>query len=316
MKIAYIFPGQGTQIVGMGKDLYEKYDEVKNVYKRVDEVLGESVENITYNISQEELNETQNTQIAIYTMSMAILEILNKKGIKPDALAGLSLGEYSALTCGNAISLEEGAKIVRKRGKFMQELAPKGNWSMAAIIGLEDEQVEEVCSKVEDGFVRAVNYNCPGQVVVSGEKDSILKAMEIAKEMGARKAIELKTSGPFHTEKLKEASNALRKELEKVEFNKIEIPVIKNINGEPYDDKDNMVDILAKHVMSPVKFRKSIETMLEMGIDTFVEIGPGKTLSGFVKKVCKEKNIEANTFNIENVETLEKYIEYIENNNN
>ena len=316
MKIAYIFPGQGTQIVGMGKDLYEKYDEVKNVYKRVDEALGESVENITYNISQEELNETQNTQIAIYTMSMAILEILNKKGIKPDALAGLSLGEYSALTCGNAISLEEGAKIVRKRGKFMQELAPKGNWAMSAIIGLEDEQVEEVCSKVEDGFVRAVNYNCPGQVVVSGEKDAVLKAMEIAKEMGARKAIELKTSGPFHTEKLEEASNALRKELEKVEFNKIEILVIKNINGEPYDDKDNMVDILAKHVMSPVKFRKSIETMLSLGIDTFVEIGPGKTLSGFVKKVCKEKNIEANTFNIENVKTLEKYIEYIENNNN
>ena len=265
---------------------------------------------------REELNETQNTQIAIYTMSMAILEILNKKGIKPNALAGLSLGEYSALTCGNALTLEEGAKIVRKRGKFMQELAPKGNWSMAAIIGLEDEQVKEVCSKVEDGFVRAVNYNCPGQVVVSGEKDAVLKTMEIAKEMGARKTIELKTSGPFHTEKLEEASNALRKELEKVEFNKIEIPVIKNINGEPYDDKDNMVDILAKHVMSPVKFRKSIETMLEMGIDTFVEIGPGKTLSGFVKKVCKEKEVEANIFNIENVETLEKYIEYIENNNN
>ena len=316
MKIGYIFPGQGTQVIGMGKDLYEKYNEVKNIYKRVDEALGESVENITYNISQEELNETQNTQIAIYTMSMAILEILNKKGIKPDALAGLSLGEYSALTCGNAISIEEGAKIVRKRGTFMQELAPKGNWSMAAIIGLEDEKVEEACSKVEDGFVRAVNYNCPGQVVVSGEKDSILKAMEIAKEMGARKAIELKTSGPFHTEKLKEASNALRKELEKVEFNKIEIPVIKNINGESYDDKDNMVDILAKHVMSPVKFRKSIETMLSLGIDTFVEIGPGKTLSGFVKKVCKEKEVEANIFNIENVETLEKYIEYIENNKN
>lgn len=314
MKIGYIFPGQGTQVIGMGKDLYEKYNEVKNIYKRVDEALGESVENITYNISQEELNETQNTQIAIYTMSMAILEILNKKGIKPDALAGLSLGEYSALTCGNAISIEEGAKIVRKRGTFMQELAPKGNWSMAAIIGLEDEKVEEACSKVEDGFVRAVNYNCPGQVVVSGEKDSILKAMEIAKEMGARKAIELKTSGPFHTEKLKEASNALRKELEKVEFNKIEIPVIKNINGESYDDKDNMVDILAKHVMSPVKFRKSIETMLSLGIDTFVEIGPGKTLSGFVKKVCKEKDVEVNIFNIENVETLEKYIEYIENN--
>lgn len=309
MRIAYIFPGQGTQFVGMGKDLYEKYEEVKNVYKIVNGALKESVENITYNISQEELNETQNTQIAIYTMSMAILEILNKTGIKPDALAGLSLGEYSALTCGNAISLEEGAKIVRKRGKFMQELAPKGNWSMAAIIGLEDEKVEEICSKVEDGFVRAVNYNCPGQVVISGEKDAVLKAMEIAKEMGARKAIELKTSGPFHTEKLEEASNALRKELETVEFNKIEIPVIKNINGEAYSKNDNMVEILSKHVISPVKFRKSIETMLEMGIDTFVEIGPGKTLSGFVKKVCKEKEIEAMILNIDDLKTLEEAIE-------
>lgn len=305
MKIGYIFPGQGTQVVGMGKDLYEKYDEVKDVYKRVDEALGENVESITYNLSQEELNETKNTQIAIYTMSMAILEILNKEGIKPNATAGLSLGEYSALTCANSISLEEGAKIVRKRGTFMQELAPKGNWLMAAVIGLEDKKVEEACKKVEDGFVRAVNYNCPGQVVVSGEKYAVIKVMEIAKEMGARKVIELKTTGPFHTEKLEEASNALRRELEKIKLDKCEIPVIKNINGEEYDENDNMVDILAKHVMSPVKFRKSIETMLNLGIDTFVEIGPGKTLSGFVKKVCKERNIEVNVLNIENVETLE-----------
>ena len=311
MKIGYIFPGQGTQIVGMGKDLYEKYNEVKDVYKRIDEVLKENVENITYNISQEELNETKNTQIAIYTMSMAILEILNKKEIKPCATAGLSLGEYSALTCANSISLEEGAKIVRKRGTFMQELAPKGDWLMAAIIGLEDEKVEEACLKVKDGFVRAVNYNCPGQVVVSGEKVAVLKTMEFAKELGARKVIELKTNGPFHTEKLEEASNALRKELEKVQFNKCEIPVIKNINGEAYSENDDMVDILAKHVMSPVKFRKSIETMLNIGVDAFVEIGPGKTLSGFVKKVCKEKNIEANVLNIESVETLENVLKVL-----
>lgn len=311
MKIAYIFPGQGTQVVGMGKDLYEKYDEVKNIYKRIDDALGENVENITYNISQEELNETKNTQIAIYTMSMAILEILNKKGIKPDVSAGLSLGEYSALVCSNVLSLEEGAKIVRKRGKIMQELAPKGDWLMAAIIGLEDDKVEEVCSKVEKGFVRAVNYNCPGQVVISGEKEAVLKAMGIAKDMGAKKVIELKTTGPFHTEKLQEASNSLRKELGKLQFNKFEIQVMKNINGEVYNENDNMIDILAKHVMNPVKFRKSIENMLDMGIDTFIEIGPGKTLSGFVKKVCKEKEREVRIFNIENVETLEKYIEYI-----
>ena len=311
MKIGYVFPGQGTQTVGMGKDIYEKYEEAKNVYDVIDKALGESIEDITFNMEQEVLNETKNTQIAIYSMSMAILEILNKNGIEAQAAAGLSLGEYSALTCANAISLEEGAKIVRTRGKLMQDLAPEGNWAMAAIIGLDDDKVEEACDKVESGFVKAVNYNCPGQVVVSGEKEAVLKAMENAKELGARKAIELKTSGPFHTEKLIEASKALKEELEKIHINKCQIPVIKNLNGEPYNENDNMVEILANHVINPVKFRKSIETMLDMGVDTFVEVGPGKTLSGFVKKVCKEKGIEANVLNIENVETLEKAIEFL-----
>lgn len=311
MKLGYIFPGQGTQVVGMGKDIYEKYEEARNIYKLIDNALGEKVEDITYKISQDELNQTKNTQIAIYSMSLSILEILKKEGIEPIALAGLSLGEYTALTCANAISIEDGAKIVRTRGRLMQDLAPKGDWSMAAIIGMEDNLVEEACLKVEKGFVKAVNYNCPGQVVVSGEKEAVLRAMEIAKEMGARKAIELKTSGPFHTEKLKEASDELRKALKEVPFNKCKIQVIKNLDGTPYNDNDDMVDILANHVINPVKFRKSIETMLDMGVDTFIEIGPGKTLSGFVKKVCKEKNVEANVYNIENVDTLENTLQSI-----
>lgn len=313
MKIGYIFPGQGTQTVGMGKDIFEKYKEAKAVYQEIDEALEEKIENLTFETTQEELNQTKNTQISIYAMSMAILSILNKEGVKPEAAAGLSLGEYSALTCAGAINLKQGAKIVRTRGTFMQELAPKGEWAMAAIIGLEDDKVEEACNKVENGFVRAVNYNCPGQVVVSGEKEPVMEAMEIAKELGARKVIELKTSGPFHTEKLQEASKELRKELEKVSFKECEIPVIKNLDGTPYTEKDNMVEILANHVTHPVKFRKSIETMLDMGIDTFVEIGPGKTLSGFVKKVCKEKNKEANVLNIENVETLENALDFLLN---
>lgn len=312
MKIGYIFPGQGTQAVGMGKDIYEKYEEARNVYKLIDNALNENIEKLTYEKSQDELNKTENTQISIYVMSMAILKILESKGIKPVAAAGLSLGEYSALTAAGVISLEDGAKIVRTRGKLMQNLAPDGNWAMAAIIGLEDNQVEEACSKVTDGFVKAVNYNCPGQVVVSGEKDAVVKAMENAKELGAKRVIELKTSGPFHTEKLQEASAELKKELEKVNFQSFEIPVIKNYNGEKYTAEDNMVEILANHVVNPVKFGKSIETMLEMGVDTFIEIGPGKTLSGFVKKVCKKLEKEANVFNIENVETLESTLETIE----
>ena len=312
MKIGYIFPGQGTQAVGMGKDIYEKYEEARNVYKLIDNALNENIEKLTYEKSQDELNKTENTQISIYAMSMAILKILENKEIKPVAAAGLSLGEYSALTAAGVISLEDGAKIVRTRGKLMQNLAPEGNWAMAAIIGLEDNQVEEACSKVTDGFVKAVNYNCPGQVVVSGEKDAVAKAMENAKEIGAKRVIELKTSGPFHTEKLQEASAELKKELEKVNFQTFEIPVIKNYNGEKYTAEDNMVEILANHVVNPVKFGKSIETMLEMGVDTFIEIGPGKTLSGFVKKVCKKLEKEVNVFNIENVETLESTLETIE----
>ena len=309
MKIGYVFPGQGTQTVGMGKDIYEKYEEAKNVYKIIDNSLNENIKELTYEKTQEELNKTENTQITIYAMSMAILEILKNKGIKPEVAAGLSLGEYSALTTAGVISLEDGAKIVRTRGKLMQNLAPEGNWAMAAIIGLEDEKVEEACTKVNNGFVKAVNYNCPGQVVVSGEKEAVLQAMEYAKELGARKAIELKTSGPFHTEKLKDASVELRKELEKINFKDFEIPVIKNLNGMAYTKEDNMVEILSNHVISPVKFGKSIETMINMGVDTFIEIGPGKTLSGFVKKVCKQMEKEVNVFNIENLETLESTLE-------
>ena len=305
MKIAYIFPGQGTQVVGMGKDIYEKYEEARNVYNIIDNTLDENIEKLTYEESQEELNKTENTQIAIYAMSMAILEILKNNRIKPVVAAGLSLGEYSALTAAGAISLEDGAKIVRTRGKLMQNLAPKGNWSMAAIIGLEDEKVEEACMKVTNGFVKAVNYNCPGQVVVSGEKEAVAQAMENAKELGAKRVIELKTSGPFHTEKLQKASIELKKELKKIDFKNFEISVIKNLNGEKYEEADDMADILAKHVVNPVKFGKSIEKMIEMGIDTFIEIGPGKTLSGFVKKVCKKLEKEVNVFNIENIETLE-----------
>lgn len=314
MKIGYVFPGQGTQTVGMGKDIYEKYEEARNIYKIIDNTLNENIEKLTFEMSQDELNKTENTQIAIYAMSMAILEILNSKGIKPSALAGLSLGEYSALTTAGVISLEDGAKIVRIRGKLMQNLAPEGNWAMAAIIGLEDEKVEEACTKVSNGFVKAVNYNCPGQVVVSGEKEVVLQAMEYAKELGAKRAIELKTSGPFHTEKLKDASAELRKELEKIDFKAFKTSVIKNINGEAYNEMDNMVEILSNHVISPVKFGKSIETMLNMGVDTFIEIGPGKTLSGFVKKVCKQMEKEVNVFNIENVETLESTLEALKNN--
>lgn len=306
MKIGYIFPGQGSQVIGMGKDLYEEFEIVRNIFDKINENANIKLEDIIFSENEDNLNETQNTQIAIFTVSMAIVEILKQKGIKPDEVCGLSLGEYSALCTAEGFSLEDGAKIVRARGEYMQNLTPNGNWLMAAILGLDANIVEKICEAIckTGDFVKAVNYNCPGQIVISGEEEGVRKAMVTLKENGARKVIELKTAGPFHTEKLVDAKDALIKKLEEIEIKIPKMTVIKNIDGIKYMDNDNMVEILGNHITSPVKFEDTIETMLNDGIDTFIEVGPGKVLSGFVKKICKGKDVKI--FNIENIETLEK----------
>lgn len=309
MKIGFLFPGQGAQSIGMGKDLYENYQEVRDIYENVHKITGVDIKKITFDGTEQELNKTQNTQIAVLTMSLAILKLLEKKGINAEISAGLSLGEYTALIYSKCISFEDGVKLVKKRGEYMQNLLPEGDWAMAAILGLEDEKVEEVCKKVVDGFVVPVNYNTQGQVVISGEKTAVEQAEIIAKEMGAKKVRILKTSGPFHTKKLIEASNALRKDLEKININKFKTKVVKNINGDIYKDEENIKAILAEHMISPVKFSKCLETMLKMGIDTFVEIGPGKTLSGFVKRIKTEKEIKI--YNICDVKSLENTLKEI-----
>lgn len=309
MKIGFLFPGQGAQSIGMGKDLYENYQEVRDIYEKVHKITGVDIKKITFDGTEQELSKTQNTQIAVLTMSLAILKLLEKKGINAEISAGLSLGEYTALIYSKCISFEDGVELVKKRGEYMQNLLPEGDWAMAAILGLEDEKVEEVCKKVVDGFVVPVNYNTQGQVVISGEKTAVEQAEIIAKEMGAKKVRILKTSGPFHTKKLIEASNALRKDLEKININKFKTKVVKNINGDIYKDEENIKAILAEHMISPVKFFKCLETMLKMGIDTFVEIGPGKTLSGFVKRIKTEKEIKI--YNICDVKSLENTLKEI-----
>lgn len=302
MKLGFVFPGQGAQYVGMGKDLYEKYDTVKNLYKKASDILGIDVAKLTFESSEESLNQTKNTQIAILVMSLAISELLKENNIEAEISAGLSLGEYSALAYSSFISFEDVTKVVRKRGEFMQNYVPDGTWAMAAIIGLDDELVEKACNDVKTGFVVPANYNCIGQVAISGGRDAVLEAMENAKNLGAKRAIELKTSGPFHTEKLKEASDKLREELEKIDINvKSNKKVIKNIDAKEYTNNDNLVDILSRHVISPVRFRKTIEEMISQGVDTFIEIGPGKVLSGFIKKTNKDVSV----MNVENIETFE-----------
>lgn len=311
MKIGFLFPGQGAQSLGMGKDIYEEYDIAKKIYKEVERLTGIDIAKISFEGPEEILNETKYTQLAILTMSLAILEILKKENIIADISAGLSLGEYSALISSNVISFEEGVKLVQKRGEYMQELLPKGEWKMVAIIGMSNEQVEEVCKKVKSGFVVPANYNCVGQIAISGEKEPVTEAEQIAKEMGARKVIELKTAGPFHTKKMIESSKALRKELSKIKINNFNTKVIKNIDGELYSNTDNVREILEKHIINPVQFSKTIETMLNEGIDTFIEIGPGKTLAGFVKRTKTDKEIRI--LNINNSSNLKETINIIKN---
>lgn len=308
MKIGFLFPGQGAQSVGMGKDLYDEYEEYRNVYKEVQKITGVNVADITFNSSEEILSQTKNTQICILTMSLAILELLKKDNVEAVASTGLSLGEYSALINSKAISFEDGVKIVKTRGELMQNLCPEGNWSMAAVLGLEDEKVINICKEVTNGFVAPANFNCPGQIVISGEKQAIEEANEKLKEAGAKRVLELKTSGPFHTKKLEKASIELRKELENIKINSFNTKVIKNLDGKEYLDTDNVKEILAKHIINPVKFEQSLRTMIDMGIDTFVEIGPGKTLSGFVKKIDRNLNV----FNINDLESYKKTISEIE----
>lgn len=307
MKIGFLFPGQGSQSIGMGQDLYEKYEVVKEVYEKIKKLTGIDIAEMTFKGKEEELNQTKNTQLAILTMSLAILAILKQHGIQAEVSAGLSLGEYSALLNSQAISFEEGVKLVQKRGEYMQELVPEGEWLMAAIMGMSEEQVQEVCQKVKNGFVVPANFNTTGQIVISGEKEAVEQAEVIAKELGAKKVRVLKTAGPFHTEKLNKASEALRKELEHITIHDFKTAVVKNLDGTVYGEKDDVKDILAKHIISPVRFSKSLKTMLAMGVDTFIEIGAGRTLSGFVKRLDTDK--EVTILNINNVETLEKVLD-------
>lgn len=309
MKIGFLFPGQGSQSIGMGKDLYDEYEEVKKVYDKVKELTNIDIAKISFEGPEEVLNETKHTQLAILTMSLGILEILKKHNIVADIEAGLSLGEYTALIDSKVLSFEEGVKLVQKRGEYMQELLPEGNWQMAAVIGLEDEQVEDICKSVKSGFVVPANYNCVGQVAISGEENAVQEARELATKNGAKRVLVLKTAGPFHTSKLIDASNALRIELEKVKISEIQTKVIKNLDGEFYKATDDVKDILARHIISPVRFSKTIENMLNSGIDTFIEIGPGKTLSGFVKRTKTDKEIKI--LNINNVESLEEVIKEV-----
>lgn len=304
-KIACIFPGQGAQYSGMGKEIAENYKQAMDIFDIANERLGIDMKKLCFEGSEEDLKKTENTQPSILTTSIAILEVLKLKGITPDVTAGLSLGEYSALVASNAISFADAVEVVKKRGKYMQEAVPMGEGTMAAVLGMEKEELVE-CLKMASGYgvVEAANYNCPGQIVIAGHTKAVEHACGILKEKGAKRAMLLPVSAPFHSSLLKPAGEKLADELEKVEVKNLEIPVVANVNAQVIKDKYEVKQCLIEQVSSSVLWEDSVRHMIDMGVDTFIEVGPGKTLSAFVKKI--DKNVAV--YNVEDLASLENTI--------
>lgn len=307
-KLAFIFPGQGAQYVGMGKEIAYEYKSASDIFDAATEALGFDIKEMIFNSDDETLKITENTQPTIVTTSIACMQPLLEKGIKPDYVAGLSLGEYAAHVVAGTISFKDAVALVKKRGKFMQEAVPAGVGAMAAIIGLENNDVIDCCKEASEfGVVEPANFNCPGQVVIAGNVQAVEKANELCKAKGAKRAMLLPVSAPFHCSLLKPAGEKLAKELENVTLNNMNIPVVTNVTAECITDKDLVKDLLVKQVSTSVLWENCIKTMVQQGVDTFVEIGPGKVLSGFVKKVSKD----AKVLNVENLESLNSTLEQL-----
>lgn len=298
-KTAFMFPGQGAQYVGMGKDFYDAVPVSREVFDLAGKASGLDVAALCFE-ENEKINITEYTQIAMLATEVAILRAVEEKGIKADVTAGLSLGEYGALAASGVMNDEDVFRIIRKRGIYMQEAVPTGG-AMTAVLGLDAEVIEKICAETE-GIVSIANYNCPGQIVITGQEASVAEAAQKLSEAGAKRCVPLKVSGPFHSQMLSGAGEKLGEALKDVEIREIGIPYIANVTADYVTDKGQVKDLLTKQVSSSVRWQQTIERMIADGVDTFIEIGPGKTLSGFMRKISR--NVK--TFNIEKLEDLEK----------
>lgn len=298
-KIAFVFPGQGAQVTGMGKDFYDNYETAKKVFDIATEAAGLDVADLCFN-ENDNLNITEYTQVALLTTEVAILKVVSEMGITPDYCAGLSLGEYGALAAADVMELGDLFKVIRKRGLYMQDAYPVGG-AMMAVLGLDADVISEVLSGI-DGIVSIANDNCPGQIVITGEEKAVAAAGEALSAKGAKRCVPLKVSGPFHSKLLEGAGEKLGEVLGGVTVNAPKVPYISNVTAEVVDENSDIKELLTKQVSSPVRFRETILKLKDLGVDTFVEMGPGKTLAGFVRKTDKELTV----INIEKIEDLEK----------
>lgn len=302
-KIAFVFPGQGAQAVGMGKDAYDSIEAARNVYDRADEVLGFSLSELIFEGPDTELKKTVNTQPALLTTSVAYYEALKSKGITPDFVAGHSLGEYSALVVAGVLSFDDAVAIVRARGQYMEEAVPNGQGAMAAVLGLERDALAALCASVsaEAGVVELANVNCPGQIVVSGSKEGVDGIVARGKEAGAKRVLPLEVSGPFHSSLMKPAAAKLGDTLASVAMKDASVPVIANVTAQSVTEAEEIRKLLVEQVYSPVLWEDSVRYLIDQGVDTFIEIGSGSVLAGLIKKIDKSVRIVS----VNNLEVLE-----------